>query len=489
MTVAQNLCPNPALANNDTGWVPTPAGSYARATAVDASLPRTTGYAGSAIADINSPRYQTTPGQQYVISVSMHAIAAQSFGLLSNWYNASSGGSFVSATGNVSVSLAAGATTRVVLGPYTAPAGSVSGHLKFNDIDAGGIEITAFRCAPYTGDLTADGAYLDGNSPGAQWDGTAGSSTSAIRSFTDTATFASTWGNVSTVVAGYTPVTDSVAAGDSFAAVATGPITDGLYFVDGFLVASLSFDAKRGRVRIDAFTFAPGVTHAVVSRRDASGKYQLIRGGNVPTIAGRFSRTVDDYEYAAGEDAEYLIEGRTDTELTVQRATLKRLGAGDKTWLKFVAAPRYNRRINLVGWSKIRRRARAGHFDVKGRSAPVVTSDVHASRLVTVQFITRDQGDTDALDLALGSGIPIYLQVPKGVQLPTLYASVGDYEFGEPSKLDSGHALFSVPLTEISAPSAAVLGSLNSYLSVATDNRTYDELLSTYDTYERLAAS
>lgn len=486
--IERNLVPNPSCANDATGWVPTPSGSYARSTSVDAAMPRTTGYEGTGAADINSPRYQVVAGSKYVVSVTIKALVAQHFELVPNWYNASSGGSFISNAGVTSITLAAGQVARYVVGPITAPSGAVSGHLKFNDIVNGGVEISGLRSSPYSGDAVADGIYYDGASAGWTWDGTAGSSTSSKSGFTDA--FHATDSFSKSVTAdpnSKTPV-DAFHVAETFTIAASGTIPDTFTATDGFLVASLSFDPGRGRVRLDAYTFAPSVTHAVVWRRRIGGRYEVIRGGVVPVIAGRFSRIVDDFEYPAGDDCEYLIEGRTDTELVMQRAVVRRAGVGDKSWIKIVANPRFNLRVNVVGWGKISRKARNGRFDVIGKMNPVITSDFFSAREVTIDVLTRTRSETDALDYALSQGVPIFLQMPSGHDLPTLYASVDNYEHDNPKKKDSGHQLFNIPLIEVDAPPPSVVGTVNSYSTVWDDNVTYDDLLLNFDTYDRLAS-
>lgn len=489
MTIKRNLCPNPACANNSTGWTPTPAGSYVRSTSVDAGLPRTTGLEGTVVADINSPRYLVTAGDQIVVSVSVKALGAQSsVGLICNFYDAASGGTFVSAAATVYMNLAAGEVQRYVIGPITVPAGAVSGHLKFNDIDTGGVEISGLRACVSTGDLTDDGTYYDGASAGWAWDGTAGSSTSAARVVSDTVTLTDSFSKNVTVDANTKVWADTVATTETVSINASGTVQDTFYAIDGFLVASLAFDDARGRVRLSAYTFAPEVTHAIIWRRVPGGKYTQIRGGNIPIINGQFSRIADDYEYDSGLDNEYLIEGLTDTNVVVQRAIVVRSGADDVPWLKIVAAPRFNTKIRIVDWENFKRNARSAEHRVLGRPDPVFTNDIHSSRQTTVELYAVNPAETNALDLALSRGLPAFIQMPAGNDFPSMYVSIGSYDYGNPKRKNTGRSVFSVPITEISPPASSIMSALATYQTIIDSNSTYNDLLVNYETYEMMAS-
>lgn len=484
MPADRNLFINPALANNATGWTSV-SGNYARSTSVT-GLPRTTGWQGTVVDDSNSPRAQVTAGQQYVYSVSIRAVAAQSFNMLVNFYAAPSAGAFIANSGpTTQVILSAGQVQRYILGPFTVPAGAVSSHIKFNDIDAGGVEITAIRCTPYSGDLIVDGEYFDGSSPGASWDGVVGDSTSSRISFRETITAQDVFSRVATPIG---PVaTDTARASDSFGVLSGGIIDDRSFATDGFLIAQLGYDNSRGRVQISAFTFAPTVTKVLVQRRTIGGRYEDVRGGSVLVLGGSMVRPVDDYEYPAGVDVQYRLRGLNEQDQVVQQAVVSRAAADDVSWLKFVANPQLNRKIDLVGWSAIKRESRAEVFAVVGRSDPVVVTDVHGSRETTVQLVTHSVTDTKVLDDALSQGHPIFLQVPASLQLPTMYASVGSYSFA-PLTQRSPRSRWTIPLIEVSAPPMTLVGNTSTYATVLAEYTSYADILDRVDRYRDLVA-
>jgi hypothetical protein len=481
----RNLFPNPALANNATGWTSV-SGGFARSTSVSGSLPRATGWEGATGGDSNTPRAQVSASQPYVYSVSINAVVDQTFNMIVNFYNASSGGAYLGNSGpTTQVVLTAGQTQRYIMGPFTTPVGTVSSHLKFNDVDLGAVEITAIRCTPYSGDLNRDGEYFDGASLGAVWDGTAGDSTSTRRLFFETVTAVDAFSVQATALG---PVfSDSVTATDAFAATAAGTFADQVTATDGFLIAELEYDDARGRTRVSAFTFPETVTQVLVRRRVVGGKLVDVRGGLVPVFDGLMSRPVDDYEFPAGVDVEYVIEGQSDTGLVIVSATARRIAVGDVVWLKFVANPQLNRRIDLTGWGPTKRSSRQVLYEVIGQSEPVVVTDVHTGKQVTIEIVTHTPEDTESLDDALGEGHPIFLQVPRGLQLRTMYASVGDYEC-EPLKLSSPRSRWTLPLTEVAAPPFTLTGNTSTYATLLTSHTTYAALLSAHNHYRELMA-
>lgn len=486
MGVRYNLSPNPACANDATGWSSSPSG-YARSTSVDAALPRATGFEGAGAADVNTPRAAVTPGASYVFSVSIKALAAQNFGASVNFYTALSGGSFISNSGNVGQpAMSTGNIQRIVLGPITAPAGAASAQFKLAGLDAGGAEITAVRVSPSTGDLAADSEYFDGSTPGAAWDGAAGSSTSTTRVIVESIGLADSWGKTSTAVG---PVgSDGLAFAESFSIAASGAAVELVAIADAFLIARAEYDAQRGRVRIEAFTFPAAVTAMRVSSRVVGGHYALVRGGLVPVLDGYAVRPVDDYEYPAGRDVEYLIEGLDEGSQVVTTATVLRLGAEDRPWIKVIADPASNVRVVLLDEPvEITRPARTALYDVQGRSDPVVVSDVAGSRRFTVRVVVEGDAAADDLDETLALGTPIYLQVPPGGPVPSIYGSVGEFSRVR-SRRRSDRWIFTLPLVEVAAPPPTIAGTFATWASVLSDYASWDALLAGESTWREVAA-
>ena len=274
-------------------------------------------------------------------------------------------------------------------------------------------------------------------------------------------------------------VTDTVTVAQTFTVVSTGgAAADPLQVRDGFLIAALEWDDDLGRNRVSAFTFASSVTQARVSRRPVrGGVWEPVRGGTVDVVAGRMVRPVDDYEFPSGIDLDYRIEGVTAAGVVVATATVRRQSIVDSVWLKFITQPALNRRLTFMGRTEITRPSRTAIFDVLGRPDPVVVSDVASSRRFSIRCKTETPAETTALDHALAQGLPCYLQVPEAVNTPSMYATIGDYQYGPPAPR-SMRNVWSIPLIEVAAPTATIV----------SPGATWQSLLDQYATWELLMA-
>jgi hypothetical protein len=477
-----NLAVNPALKSNATGW--TGPSGWVRSTSVSSALPRTTGFEGTTVGDVLCPRAAVSAGQSYYWAISVKANSALHTEFYVNYYAALSGGSFVGNAGtgpSQQIILASGASARFVIGPFVTPAGAVSGNIKINDVDAS-CEITAYQVELAS---TYAGTYFDGDSTGATWDGTAGNSTSTLReigsgsgSSTQTVQIAEAFTVTPTAVGPVT--TEPVTVRDRWEMVATGFVQQTLSLRESWLITALEWDPVRGRNRISAFTFSIDVVQARVSRRPVTGgAWQLVRGGTVDVVGGFMSRRVDDYEFPSGVDLEYRIEGVTSVSagsVVAQVATVRRRSTADHVWLKFVAQPALNRRLDFMGRTDITRSSRTAVYDVINRADPVVVSDVHLSRRFTITVKAENQADTDALDYALSRGLPCYLQIPATINCPSIYAVVGDYQFEAPARL-SRRNVFTIPLTEVAAPPPSVVPPHATWQSLMDQYPAWDDVV------------
>lgn len=487
MALRQNLALNPALKVDATGWAAVDnlgvtLSDWVRSTSVGGSLPRTTGFKGTSAGDVLCPRAPVSAGSSYYWAVSVHATgAALSANMLVNFHTALSGGTFVANSGaTVPLTLAAGATTRFVLGPYTTPATAAAGYLKLNDLNAGA-EVTAYQVEL---DSTYAGDYFDGDTAGASWDGANGSSSSTIRQFVESVDVGDSYGIA--VTAPGPVAAESVDIAEAFGVVATSSLLENVAVTDGFLISSLEWDPIRGRNRVSAFTFTSAVVRARVTRRPANGStWQLVRGGEVDVVNGRMVRPVDDYEFPSGTDLEYRIEGLSAASAgspVVQVASVTRRSVADSVWLKFITQPALNRRVDFMGRTEIARDSRAAVYQVRGRSDPVVVSDVHSSRQFTIKVKTETAGETEALDHALSQGLPCYLQVPAGINVPSIYAVIGSYSFAPPA-LKSQRNVWTIPLTEVAPPPPSIVSPQATWAQLLTQYATWEDLMAAVPTW------
>jgi hypothetical protein len=477
----RNLAPNPAMKVDTVGWsavsnTGTVLADWVRSTSLDVTLPRTTGFKGTSAGDVLTPRAAVTAGQSYYWAVSVKAVVDLSANMLVNFHTALSGGTFVANSGpTVPLNLAAGAVGRFVLGPFAVPATATAGYLKLNDLD-GAAEVTAYQVES----AATFGAYFDGDSTGASWDGAAGDSTSTIRQLLELMSISDTFGRATVAVGPFT--SEPVSIAESFSIAATGFLRETIRMRESFLITSLEWDPTRGRNRVSAFKFGSDVVRVRVSRRPVGGgSWQAVRGGDVDVVAGFMARRVDDYEFPSGVDLEYRIEGLTGAAsgaTVAQVATVRRKSVADSVWLKFITSPALNRRVDFMGRTEIQRDARTAVYQVQNRSDPVVVSDVHSSRQFAIRVKTETQAETDALDHALSQGLPCYLQVPASINTPSIYAVIGSYSFEAPA-LKSARNVFTIPLTEVSPPPP----------SIVSPQATWQQLIDQYPTWEDVLAA
>lgn len=160
-----NLCPNPGLANDATGWF----GGGTRVTG-STGMQRTTAYQNAGI-ETTLPRGTVTAGLSYRFSAYIKGTGGASSGNANiNWY---SGGAYLASSPGQGWSVTTGNVTRVESGAQVAPAGADQGLLNITGVDAQ-IQVTAVLYEQTTSLFE----FFDGDSDGCSWTGTSGNSTS-----------------------------------------------------------------------------------------------------------------------------------------------------------------------------------------------------------------------------------------------------------------------------------------------------------------------
>ncbi|MGL5910389.1 MAG: hypothetical protein ACRCZP_10350, partial [Phycicoccus sp.] len=239
------------------------------------------------------------------------------------------------------------------------------------------------------------------------------------------------------------------------------------------MTSTIDWDDDSGRVRAFVQNAAGGAVRVQAWRRPATRTVLTkVRGGSVPLTGGSSVRSADDYEHpdVAGG---LVYRFTTHTGAVPLQTGTTQLGVGTTTepaletidgaftppgvraWLKFVAAPRYNRRVTITGWSDIERPDRNQLYDVDGRTDPIVVTSGHSSRRTTLTLRTWDLDESRALDEALSQGIPGFLHMPAGSQLPAMYAVFGTYRQRPASRRSQG-AVWEVPVVEVAAPPPSI---------------------------------
>ncbi|WP_181778923.1 hypothetical protein [Pseudonocardia pini] len=477
MALVHNLSPNPSLKTSGTGWFG-PSG-WARVAFGDPTLPRPAVWKGTTAGDIATPRFAVTPGKYYRAAVWMRNLAPTIFDTAINWY--ASGGAYLTYSAGNAYNRTGDTTFQADSGVALAPAGAAEGLLNIVGLD-GAAEFTAVIVREFDTALAASAAdmtFFDGDSARAVWDvGTNGKST------LDTG---STFTLPMTVTPPVGRIVGAKARGRFEIAMNLAPPRGAIG-----LTAQVSYDDVRGRIRIHVGGLVPEAIRAVVfARAQGTTKWAEIRGGRVALVGNAFQRTVDHYEFTAGAVMEYKIVAYSTPENVppeiVQQRVLTVRDDLSGAWLKFIVAPLSNRKVTLGEWDAFERQARSDIYPVSGRRDPVVVTDSHTAKTTTLRFYTQSLAERDALDEALGQGLPAFLQTPARLALPSMYISIGSYRWERTRRRGFRH-MFTVPVTEISAPPLSVYGAGMTWQMLMDRYDTWADVVEAYDSWRDVTA-
>lgn len=161
------------------------------------------------------------------------------------------------------------------------------------------------------------------------------------------------------------------------------------------------------------------------------------------------------------------------------------------TWLKSIARPFLNREFGCVNFGPVTRPSRNGIFEIIGRSRAVAVTDVRSGMSFDLLVTTTTLDDSEHLDLILASGDPLFVQSPAGSPVPTLYAVVGDSVKVRPLRRPEDDCrpvvrVTTLPLTEVAAPDAAVVGATYTWAGVVADYATWSAVIAANATWADL---
>mgnify|MGYP001565495614 CR=1 FL=1 len=231
----------------------------------------------------------------------------------------------------------------------------------------------------------------------------------------------------------------------------------------------------RGRVHLAATSLGVSATYAVFDRTTNAITYTTVRGATDTPVASQ-AAVMDDHEFPAGELITYRV--RSYNASNVLQATFTTTITVDLTdvWVKVVAAPYLNRIVTVTEVGEVTRPARGGVFEIVDRRDPIGVSALRSSRRFSIQVMTVASSETVNFGLLLLSGQTIYLQVPDAFPVPSLYAQIGDTTETEGARGDPTK-FFTLPLTEVAAPDASVVGTNYSIVNVLADYATISAMI------------
>lgn len=245
------------------------------------------------------------------------------------------------------------------------------------------------------------------------------------------------------------------------------------------MALTATYDSDLSRVRLSADSLGASATYAYVWRSlsPVFNPYVTVRGGDHIAVSGG-QLLLDDYEFEVGVPMYYAVQSY-DAAGAVQFAYQAGPLTVDLTgvWLKVVARPFLNRQVVVQSVSAISRRSRGGVFDVVGRSFPVAVSDVRGAHQYTLSVLTETDTEREDIDALLASGEPVFVHVPAAeTKLRGGYYVIGDSTEEAPGRL-STRRIFDLPLTEVAAPDATIVGATSTWQTVLDNYATWADLI------------
>lgn len=145
-------------------------------------------------------------------------------------------------------------------------------------------------------------------------------------------------------------------------------------------------------------------------------------------------------------------------------------------WLMNPARPGQNVRVEITSFSEINQAARTGVFEIVGRSAPVIISDVMASGSFEFTIDAATKAEAKEISARLALGDPMFLLVPDpNADVDTFYFTATSLK----RSVDAPGGSWSITVSarEVSQPAPAVYGSTYIWNDVATDYTTWTAVL------------
>ena len=238
-----------------------------------------------------------------------------------------------------------------------------------------------------------------------------------------------------------------------------------------------TYDGVLSRIRLAGTALGATATYAVFDRTiDGGVTYQTLRGGASVAVVSQLAN-LDDYEFPVGVATTYRVRSY-DVSNVLQQTFTGAITQGLTTpWLKVPAAPYLNLPVEIADRSDVVRPSRAALFPVVGRTYPVAVGDVALSLQYTLQVLTRTAAAERNLDYLFASGEVVFLQLPANEDhVPAGYFSVGDVARRSTLRR-SRNRVWDVPLTEVAAPGADVIGNVYTWTSVVADYPSWTALV------------
>lgn len=162
----------------------------------------------------------------------------------------------------------------------------------------------------------------------------------------------------------------------------------------------------------------------------------------------------------------------------------------DTIWFKVISKPFLNRTVYCVPKpGDVTRRARQGIFPIIGRSAPTAVTDIRGSREYELDVITRTTEEYQDFDLVLSTGDVIFIHTPPTSPIATAYVAIDDVVRRQPltgSRCGNDWRVFTLPVIEVNAPGADIVGSVGTWQTVVNTYATWSDVIANHATWADL---
>lgn len=226
------------------------------------------------------------------------------------------------------------------------------------------------------------------------------------------------------------------------------------------------------------------------SRRHVRGPAGLYDG---TYVIPSDSLIVEDYEVPLGVEVFYRVENvRADGTNRGHGSSLPvTVTAGDANyaWLTDPFRPGRGLRVLVKQAPEWKQSIEQAVYKIRGRSAPVIQSDVRGSREGDLVCWTTSDEEREALRFLLSSGNPLLWRCAPGTGEPDVYVSVGEAAFPRVvPRADEQWREWTLPLTELDMPTGAQAGSATwTVRDVVVENADMYSVLDRYETVFDLA--
>lgn len=251
------------------------------------------------------------------------------------------------------------------------------------------------------------------------------------------------------------------------------------------MALSATYNGDLSRLILAGTALGASATYAVFDWTVNAVKYTTVRGGGHVTVATQLA-SVSEFEFPLDQAVTYRVRSYNGSNVLQQTFTTTVTQTLEQPWLKSVERPFLNRPVEASEASDIKYTARAGIFPVIGRSYPIGVTDSFALKTYDLTLTTMEASDAADLRILVTSGDTMFLHSTGDCGAPGGYYVIGDITEGRQG-MPWARRWFTLPLTEVAAPSADVVGAIGTWATVVATYATWADVIAAKASWSELA--